>query len=141
MDTLKATSVRTGAFFVRSNSIVEDTREDSEPASLGAGEEQVLVLVEPKPESQNISLSRISLGKLSYPSPEFSKLVDEDCTTVREDELLKEELLSENEDDCCALEVVLQLLLLPLGWTLSPTAHPSYFGKKQSCDKKSLSLY
>lgn len=100
MDTLKATSVRTGAFFVRSNSIVEDTREDSEPASLGAGEEQVLVFVEPKPESQNMSLSRISLGKLSYPSPEFSKLVDEDWTTVREDELLKEELLSENEEDC-----------------------------------------
>lgn len=123
VETLKATSVRTGAFLAKSNSMVEDTREDSEPTSLGAGEEQVLVFVEPKPESQNISFSRISLGKLSNPSPEFSRL-DEDCVTVRADELLKEELLSESEEDCCTLEEVLLLL----GCGPSANAYPSFLG-------------
>lgn len=94
--TLKDTSERTGAFLLRSNSMVEETLEHSDPVSLGAGDEHVLVFVDPKPESLNMSLSLISLGKLSNPSfDELSKL-EEDCMTVLEDELLKEdvELLS-----------------------------------------------
>lgn len=67
-----------GAFLLKSNSMVDETREDSEPASLGAGDEHVLVFVDPNPESLNISLSRISLDKPSRPSVvELSKL-DED---------------------------------------------------------------
>lgn len=75
--TLKVTSERTGAFLLRSNSMVEDTRDDSEPASLGAGDVQALLLAEPKPESLNMSLSRISFGSVSKPLRELSKLEED----------------------------------------------------------------
>ena len=81
--------------------MVEETREDSEPASLGAGEEQVLVLVEPKPESLNISFSLMSLGKASKPSVEELSKLEEDCITFLEDVLLKDVEVLLSLKDCC----------------------------------------
>lgn len=76
---MKVTSDRTGAApLLTSNSIVEETREDSEPASLGAGDVHVLVFVEPKPESLNMSFSRISFGRLSKPSSEDPSKLEDD---------------------------------------------------------------
>lgn len=82
---------------------MDDTLEHSDPASLGAGDEQVLVFVLPKPESQNISFSRISLGRESNPSE--SKL-EEDWMTLLEDVDLKDDVEELSPNCCCCVDDV-----------------------------------
>lgn len=126
METLNATSVLTGARLLKSNSIVEETLDDSDPASLGAGDEHVLVFVEPKPESQNISFSRISFGKASNPSVEELSKLEEEWITFLEEVLLMEvvELLSLKH--CCMVEEEVEEVFAVLG--ASVIAAPSFLG-------------
>lgn len=116
---------------LKSNSIVDETLEDSDPASLGAGEEQVEVFVDPKPESQNISFSRISLGRESKPSEEDSKL-EEDWITRREEVLLKEEVEELSLNCCCVEEEVEEVEVLATGAArgASVSVAPSFLGAR-----------
>ena len=96
--TLKETSERCLLLFLfrllpTSNSIVVDTLETSDWASLGTGEEQEELLTEDSPDSLIIKRSLTSLGRLSRPLSQDSKL-EEDCS-VFEPPLLKEEAVED----------------------------------------------